>query len=73
MIDPVSAFFSGLAILVAIYAAITANKSVVATIRSSNCSTIFDEYLIKRFLNPERTLILMVMAICVMETNFVTF
>lgn len=48
MIDPVSAFFSGLAILVAIYAAITANKSAVATIRSSNCSTIFDEYLIKK-------------------------
>ena len=73
MIDPVSAFFSGLAILVAIYAAITANKSAVATIRSSNCSTIFDEYLIKRFLNPERTLILMVMVICGMETNFVMF
>lgn len=74
MIDAISAFFSGLAILVAIYAANTANKSADATIRSANCSMIFDEYLIKkRFPNPERALILMAMAICVMETNFVTF
>ena len=54
MIDAISAFFSGLAILVAIYAANTANKSADATIRSANCSMIFDEYLIKRFPNPER-------------------
>lgn len=73
MIDAISAFFSGLAILVAIYAANTANKSADATIRSANCSMIFDEYLIKRFPNPERALILMAMAICVMETNFVMF
>lgn len=48
MIDAISAFFSGLAILVAIYAAITANKSAIAAIRSANCSTIFDEYLIRK-------------------------
>lgn len=48
MIDAISAFFSGLAILVAIYAANTANKSADATIRSANCSMIFDEYLIKK-------------------------
>lgn len=43
-----SAILSGLAVLVSIYAATTANKSAEAAIRSSNCSEIFDEYLIKK-------------------------
>lgn len=48
MIEVISAILSGLAILVSIYAASTANKSAAAAIRSANCSTIFDEYLIKK-------------------------
>lgn len=48
MIEVISAILSGLAILVSIYAASTANKSAAAAIRSTNCSTIFDEYLIKK-------------------------
>ena len=48
MIEVISAIISGLAILVSIYAASTANKSAAAAIRSANCSTIFDEYLIKK-------------------------
>lgn len=56
MIDAISAFFSGLAILVAIYAANTANKSADATIRSANCSMIFDEYLIKKIAQSRTSL-----------------
>ena len=48
MIEVISAILSGVAILVSIYAASTANKSAAAAIRSANCSTIFDEYLIKK-------------------------
>ena len=48
MIEVISAILSALAILVSIYAAGTANKSAAAAIRSANCSTIFDEYLIKK-------------------------
>lgn len=42
------AIFTVLAIIVSIYAAITANKSAAASIRSSNCNAIFDEYLISK-------------------------
>lgn len=48
MTEVISAFFSVIAILVSVYAAITANKSAAAAIRSANCSEIFDEYLIKK-------------------------
>lgn len=48
MIEVISAILSEVAILVSIYAASTANKSAAAAIRSANCSTIFDEYLIKK-------------------------
>ena len=48
VMEALSAIFSGFAVLVSIYAAITANKSAAASIRSANCSTIFDDYLIKK-------------------------
>lgn len=48
MVDIVSAIFSGLALIVSLYAALTANTSAAASIRSTNCSTIFDDYLIKK-------------------------
>ena len=50
MVDIVSAIFSGLALIVSLYAALTANTSAAASIRSTNCSTIFDDYLIKKIL-----------------------
>lgn len=43
MAEIISAIFAGIAILVSIYAAITANKSAAAAIRSTNCSEIFDD------------------------------
>lgn len=41
-------FLSAFALIVSIYAALTANSSAAASIRSTNCSTIFDDYLIKK-------------------------
>lgn len=48
MAEIISAIFAGIAILVSIYAAITANKSAAAAIQSTNCSEIFDDYLMKK-------------------------
>ena len=48
MVYIVSSIFSGLALIVSLYAALTANTSAAASIRSTNCSTIFDDYLIKK-------------------------
>ena len=56
MVDIVSAIFSGLALIVSLYAALTANTSVAASIRSTNCSTIFDDYLIKKIPQARTTL-----------------
>lgn len=73
MVDIVSAIFSGLALIVSLYAALTANTSAAASIRSTNCSTIFDDYLIKKFLKHEQLSDSIVVAIYVMEIIFVMF
>ena len=56
MIDVISAVLSLFAIVVSIYAAFTANKSAAAAIRSSNCGSIFDDYLIKKIPQARTTL-----------------